>query len=128
MYTLIEKILKEDRFSKFRVVPQYPLKMIIKDFDTLGLNTRERKYAGNLHTKLDFLTENKMNKSPVLAIEVDGVTYHNENTAQFERDKLKNHILEICGIKLQRFATDGSQEKEELIKLLEENLILDSKR
>lgn len=69
-----------------------------------------------------------MNKSPVLAIEVDGVTYHNENTAQFERDKLKNHILEICGIKLQRFATDGSQEKEELIKLLEENLILDSKR
>lgn len=128
MYVLIEEILKEDRFSKFRVVPQYPLKMLIRDFDTLGLNARERKYAGNLNTKIDFLIENKMDKSPVLAIEVDGVTFHRENTAQFERDKLKNHILEICGIKLQRFPTDGSREKEKLIKLLEENLILDSKK
>lgn len=126
MYVLIEEILKEDRFSKFRVVPQYPLKMIIRNFN--ALNARERKYARNLNTKLDFLIENKLDKSPILAIEVDGVTFHNENTAQFERDKLKNHILEICGIKLQRFPTDGSQEKEKLIKLLEENLILDSKR
>ncbi|QDK70989.1 AAA domain-containing protein [Lactococcus protaetiae] len=124
MFSLIEEILGEDRFSKFKVVPQYQLKLLIRDFDGLGLSERERKYAVNSNTRIDFLIESKMDKSPVLAIEVDGVTFHNENTAQFERDKLKNHILEVCGVKLQRFPTDGSREKERLTKLLEEYLLL----
>ena len=63
---------------------------------------------------------NKVSKEPMLAIEVDGFHYHKDGTKQAERDKLKNHILEVYGLPLLRFSTNGSGEKDELRKKLVE--------
>lgn len=69
----------------------------------------------NTYTHLDFLIYNKITKKPLLAIEVDGYEFHKEGIAQAERDKLKNNIMNTCHIKLLRFKTNGSGEKEKII-------------
>jgi hypothetical protein len=82
--------------------------MLIRD--TKLLNDKERKYALNPATHIDFLLYNQISKKPVLAIEVDGFHYHKPGTDQHERDKLKSHILELYKIPLLRFPTNGSRE------------------
>ena len=68
----------------------------------------------------DFLIYNKLGKNPVVAIEVDGYNYHKEGTQQEKRDRIKDKILEKIGLPLLRFETNGSGEKEKLIKKLRE--------
>lgn len=46
-----------------------------------------------------------------------------EGTKQAERDKLKNHILEVYGLPLLRFATNGSGEKEKLAETIDQLLM-----
>jgi len=50
----------------------------------------------------------------VLAIEVDGYSFHKQGTKQSGRDVIKDAILEKYDIPLIRFSTTGSQEKERL--------------
>ena len=44
------------------------------------LNEREREYAMNPNTHIDFLILNRISKKPVLAIEVDGWDNHKDGT------------------------------------------------
>ncbi len=118
MYALINNILKNDVFSKFDVISHQPLNAII--CDPYKLSDEETAYAMNPLTHIDFLIFNTIDKSPVLAVEVDGHTYHNDNIKQRERDKLKNSVLEKYNIPLMRFSTTGSMEKEKLEKKLME--------
>ncbi len=118
MYALITDTIKELGLSSYGVVCRQPLNMLIRDPSLL--NDRECEYAMNENTHLDFLIYNKVSKKPVLAIEVDGYSHHKEGTIQHERDKLKNHILELYNIPLLRFATNGSGEREVLIQKLRE--------
>ena len=74
----------------------------------------------NPATHVDFLIYSKISKRPIVVIEVDGFHYHKEGTVQVERDKKKNHILELYGIPLMRFATNGSGEKEKIMEFLRE--------
>lgn len=90
-----------------------PLSMVIKDFS--NLDEEEIKYVMNPGTHLDFLIFHKFSKQPVLAVETDGYSYHQEDSIQGRRDKKKDHILEACGLKLLRLSTNGSMEKEKLI-------------
>ena len=69
---------------------------------------------------IDFFVFNRMGKKPVLAIEVDGYDYHKAETLQSSRDLLKNHILELYGIPLLRFKTNGSGERERIEEKLDE--------
>ncbi|MDR0698657.1 MAG: DUF2726 domain-containing protein [Tannerella sp.] len=69
------------------------------------------------NSRLDFLLYNKIDKTPVLAIEVDGVSFHN-NELQQERDNKKNHILETIGLPLLRLSTDGHNEETRIIESL----------
>lgn len=66
----------------------------------------------NSSTHLDFLIFNKISKKPLLAIEVDGYSFHKSGTRQAKRDRMKNSILDKYGIPYIRFATNGSNEKE----------------
>lgn len=113
MYCLIKDIIAENKFSSIGVICCIPLRMLIRNFDLLS--AEEYKYAMNNSTHLDFLIYNKITKKPLLAIEVDGYEFHKEGTAQAERDKLKNNIMNTCHIKLLRFKTNGSGEKEKII-------------
>lgn len=117
MYALLEDTLAEDKYSGLDVVVHLQLRMLIKNQELL--NERERQYVMHWNTHLDFLIYNRISKKPVLAIEVDGYRYHKEGTVQASRDVLKNHILEVYGIPLMRFRTNGSGEKERLRNMLE---------
>ena len=89
--------------NEYGVAIHIPLNRIIKDFSVL--DKKEVKFAQNEWSHVDFLIYNKLNKSPVLAIEVDGATYHKADSRQAMRDKLKNAIFEKYSLPLIRFGT-----------------------
>ncbi len=117
MYGLIKDVLAKDCFKKFDVIIHQPLNMLIHNPKLL--TDDECKYAMNFATHLDFLIFNKLDKTPVIAIEVDGYKFHQEGTKQSIRDKMKNEVLRKYNIPMVRFGTNGSQEKE----ILESKLI-----
>lgn len=117
MYSLLEKIIADNKYSSLDVVCHFPLNMLIKNPELL--NEQECQYAMNPATHLDFLIYNRIGKKPVLAIEVDGYEYHKENTVQASRDFLKNHIMELYEIPLLRFKTNGSGEREKIVEMLD---------
>jgi very-short-patch-repair endonuclease len=69
------------------------------------------------NSRIDFLLYNKIDKTPVLAIEVDGFSFHN-NKLQQERYSRKNHILKTIGLPLLRLSTDGHDEETRIIESL----------
>lgn len=116
-FSLIEKILSDyPEFSHLGVFCHTPLRNVIRDRSQL--NEQEQKYISHYSTHLDFLVINHVTKKPVLAIETDGYTYHNDETEQHQRDLLKNHILEVYGLPLIRIRTNESGEQEKIISTL----------
>ena len=65
----------------------------------------------------------------MLAIEIDGTSYHQEGSAQYIRDRMKDEILKMYNIPLLRFATNGSSEEQrircELSAILKKEKVLD---
>src|SRR5699024_5562386 len=74
MNMVIEEVLSEKAFHHLDVILHQPLRMLIKD--TSLLSKAEYTYAMNSWTHTDFVIFNKMNKLPVLVIEVDGHQFH----------------------------------------------------
>ena len=120
MYHLIRDELEKREDQTLDVIFHQPLYLLIRD--QVRLNRKERDFINNGLSHLDFLIYNRVSKQPILAIEVDGYQYHKEGTAQAERDRLKNHILEQYKIPLIRFATNGSNESKLLSDKLDEIL------
>lgn len=117
-YALIEEILKKNNYGNLDIAVHVPLMDIINDVQLLDEN--EFRYVNNNWTHIDFAIFNKMDKRLVIAIEVDGYYYHKEGSAQQERDKVKDKILEKYDIPLIRLNTTGSGEKEKLEKMINE--------
>ncbi len=78
------------------------------------LTEEETSYARNPLTHVDFLLFRRMDKSPLLAVEVDGAAFHTAGSVQAARGEKKNKIFEKCGIPLLRLRTDGSGEKDRI--------------
>jgi superfamily I DNA and/or RNA helicase len=116
MFGLIKQVLAEDKFLKYDVILHFPIRNLINDFSKL--DQEETNYARNPLTHLDFLIYNKLGKTPVLAVEVDGFEYHKKGTRQAHRDIMKDEILRKYGLSLLRFKTTESNEKERLINRL----------
>lgn len=119
-YALLSDILANDiRFAHLHIVCHIPMRSLIRD--TALMNEDELRYASNYNTHIDFLLVNRVSHKPVLAIETDGYSYHNESTEQHRRDLLKNSILDKYNIPLLRLSTKGSDERQritsELVKL-----------
>ncbi len=112
MYSVIQTVLSEELFSAVGCAVHVSLSMIIKDYASLSED--ECTYARNQLTHVDFLLFRKMDKEPVLAIEVDGTRFHESGSDQSERDEKKNRIFEKCGVRLLRLRTDGSGEREKV--------------
>lgn len=117
MYSVIEEVLEYPEFNSFKCVIHIPLNSIVKDFTMF--DTEEKIFAENPWTHVDFLIYNKLDKEPVLVVEVDGHEYHRNNEKQKKRDVMKNKILEQINLPILRIATNESYEKEKLIKMLD---------
>lgn len=117
---IIHKLLNETvlsknvQFSSVDMAREYRLRDLIRDFNPFSED--EVKFMKS-NSRLDFLLYNKIDKTPILAIEVDGVSFH-DNELQHERDNKKNHILETIGLPLLRLSTDGHNEEAKIIKSL----------
>lgn len=115
---LLENILSNDRYSNYWFVMHVSLKNVITP-KNIELTSEEFKFFNNPKSHIDFLIYNKTSHRPVLAIEVDGVSYHEQNSKQSERDQKKNSILYKCGLNLLRLKTNECNEKERIIAELE---------
>ncbi|WP_246187595.1 AAA domain-containing protein [Ornithinibacillus caprae] len=107
---VIEKVLREKPFQTLDYVLHQPLRMLVKNTEIL--TEEERKYAMNILTHTDFVIFNKMNKMPVLVVEVDGHAFHANNPKQLKRDEMKDNILRKYHIPIVRLKTTGSGEEE----------------
>ena len=116
-FDLIEKIRdKYPHLSHIKALCHYPMRYLIGD--TQGLTERERKYAMHPATHIDFLVINRVTKVPLLAIETDGYSFHNELTEQYERDRIKDRILELYSLPLLRLSTVGHGEEQKIVDML----------
>ncbi len=116
-YELIDRIRKTvPQLSHIKVLCHYPLRSLIKE--TAGMSDREIKYALHPSTHIDFLIINRVSRCPLLAIETDGYSYHNEKSEQFIRDGMKDHILELYGLPILRLSTIGHSEEQRIIDAL----------
>ncbi len=122
MNAVIEKVLGQDEFQNLDWVLHQPLKMLIRNPEKLDDN--ECKFAMNILTHTDFVIFNKLDKMPVLVVEVDGYAYHVNNPKQAARDKMKDAILEKYGIPILRLRTNESGEEARLNRKLKEVLRL----
>ena len=120
VYTVIEKILQMPEFTKIDCVMHSSLCTLVKDYSLL--TEQEVRYASNPLTHIDFLLFNKMDKSPVMAIEVDGTKYHAEGSPQAERDAMKNSVLSKSGVPILRIRTNESGEDLRIIAMLKDAL------
>lgn len=116
-FDLIEKIRTTyPHLSHIKALRNYPMRYLI--CDTSALSEREAKYALHPSTHIDFLIINRVTKEPLLAIETDGYSYHNEHTEQFKRDRMKDHILKNYGLPLLRLSTVGHSEEQRIVDAL----------
>lgn len=116
-FNLIEKIrITYPKFSHVKTICHYPLRYLVRDIS--GLSEREAKYALNPSTHIDFLIINRVTKEPILAIEIDGYSFHSETTEQYQRDLMKNNILKFIGLKLLRLSTIGHSEEQQIVEAL----------
>jgi hypothetical protein len=105
-------ILSENpAWSGFYIRRGYPLYLLTPNKD--GLTEREIAYSNNRLSHVDFLIINRCDNSFVLAIEVDGYTYHSQ-TRQQERDAIKNKVLALNGIELLRLNSRGYLEEDKI--------------
>lgn len=118
MYGLLCAIFKEHRLDEYGIVFEEPLKELLSGRQLSCLTEDERRYALNDLTHVDFIVYNKTSKAPILAIEVDGYRYHRPGSRQAKRDRMKDAILEKSGVKLLRFSTTGSGEKDKILAAL----------
>lgn len=113
---LNEALTSNARFNILKVLCHVPLRQVVKDHSLM--NEEEMKYAANVNTHLDFLIINKISKRPVLAIETDGYSYHNNATIQHQRDLKKDHILSVYGLPLLRLSTKECNELDRVTAML----------
>lgn len=112
---LSEKILLNNvQYSSIDMVREYRLRDLVRDFESFSED--EIQFIKN-NSRIDFLLYNKIDKTPILAIEVDGVSFHDSELQQ-ERDIKKNHILEVIKLPLLRLSTDGHNEETRIIESL----------
>jgi len=116
MYGNIVELLEKHHNLSLEVICHQPLYALIRD--TRLLDEKLERYAKHQATHIDFVLYNRISKLPVLAIEVDGFSYHKPGSEQYARDLMKDSILELYKIPLFRFPTYGSEEREKIERFL----------
>ena len=115
---VLSQILKADKYKNI----WFRMHVSLRDFlnnKVSGLSEEEYKFYLNPNSHVDFLIYNKMSRKPLAAIEVDGVSYHEQSEKQRNRDAKKNAILEKACIPLLRLKTNESEEEARIKEFIE---------
>ena len=116
---LLKSILLREEFSSLRHAQHLPLKSVVK-IDASRYEREEAAYLSHPWTHLDFVIFNKFDNAPLLAIEVDGIAYHEQNEKQKEKDSIKDRCLRESGLPLLRLKTQESGIEERIVSALKE--------
>lgn len=119
---LLKNILNDSKYKSIWFKMHVSLRDFIKN-NNHDLTNDEYKFYMNPNAHADFLIYNKMSRMPVCVIEVDGVSFHEQQEKQKERDSKKNSILNKAGIPILRLKTNESQEAVRIRNFLDEILI-----
>lgn len=87
-------------------------------------NDIEKNYLSHHLTHVDFIIYNNITKKNLLAIEVDGIKFHEQNEKQYLRDKIKDKAFHLADIPLLRLKTNGSSERQHILDNLNKVLSL----
>lgn len=116
-YCFITDVLKE--FPGYIVHYEDVLDDYIPDNAYDSMSDEERTYIVQPDTHIDFLILREQpdeDPVPVLAIEIDGETYH-RGSDRNRKDRMKDRIVEkVCGIPMLRLGTKDSIDEEERLK------------
>ncbi|WP_339034945.1 AAA domain-containing protein [Spiroplasma endosymbiont of Cantharis rufa] len=106
VHTVLEKIISLEEFNNLDITLFKKLSHIIpKAIEKDIFNKREKEFLNHHWSHIDFLVYDKFNFEPVLAIEVDGYTFHRKEKQKW-RDNLKDKALKIQNIPIMRISTD----------------------
>lgn len=117
MSKVLDSILSQEEFSSFQYSMHVTLKSVVK-IDSKKYSVDEYKYLSHPWTHLDFVIFNRFDKIPVLAIEVDGIAYHEQCSKQLNRDALKDRCLSDCHLPILRVKTNQANVKTSVVKAL----------
>lgn len=115
-FSLIKSCMAECQGINLDFHTHYTLAHIISD--TSSLTEEEADYAMNPLTHIDCLIYNTVTLLPLLAIEFDGWTYHQNSEIQTRRDRVKDSILDKIGLKLVRISSTEIITKEKITQIL----------
>mgnify|MGYP002516413365 CR=1 FL=1 len=118
---LLNEIFSETKYKNLSFKMHVSLKDFVKNTNH-DLTNDEYKFYMNPNSHADFLIYNKMSKKPLCVIEVDGVSFHEQNVKQKGRDSKKNSILKKNNIPILRLKTCESNEKERIVNFIEDEL------
>lgn len=109
IWTVLNEIVAEPPYADLGVVSQMLLRNLLPDLTRL---TPEQAAYVKHRASVDFVVVNQVSHRLVLAVEVDGFAYHENDPEQLARDALKNQICATHRIPLLRLPTTGSGEEE----------------
>ena len=118
---LLDEILSDEKYKSISFRMHVSLRSFI-DNNNHDLTDDEYKFYINPKSHADFLIYNKMSKKPVCVIEVDGVSFHEQNKVQKDRDTKKNSILKKNDIPILRLKSCESNERERIIRFIDDNI------
>lgn len=111
-FRFITKVLKD--YPELDVKYECPLWLLVKDRSLFDEN--EMKLILDKRSHVDFLISDRKTSKSILAIEIDGESYHPEGSFHWANDRLKDSIMGKCGITLKRFRTKESINEEEILR------------
>ena len=110
-FELLKEILQIPIYSAFKCQMHLPLRDILPNTEKLDDEQRAFVYTDSA---IDFGISSKVSSRLLLAIEVDGVAFHENNPEQLRRDRMKDEILGLYGVPILRLPTNGSGEEKRI--------------
>jgi len=107
IWTVLHDILADAKYQHLTARAQILLRNLF--LGDRPLTEAQTTYIAN-RASVDFVVYNRVSNQPLLAIEVDGFAFHENDPVQLARDKLKDEIFLAYEMPLLRLPTTGSDE------------------
>ena len=116
VYDVLVKAIEKAELANMEVLCHYPLSRLIGDWSLL--DEKEKAFAGNPLSHVDFLIYDSLTKQPRQTIEVDGWHFHRDSVTQQSRDAIKDKILSKFDLTPHRLSTTSIVNVETMIQII----------